>query len=965
MPDAEAPGSGGIASFGPFQLVAPKRLLLRDHQPVAIGSRALDILILLVEHSGDVVSRKKIIEHVWPDLTVEDATLRVHVASLRKVLGDGKDGARYVANIPGRGYCFVTQIELHIDSNHVAPMTFAAAIASAATSRGGHRLPPRLARMIGRADEISALTELVLAKRFLSVVGAGGMGKTTVAIFSAHELLDAFDEAVFFVDFAALADDSLVSIVVSSAVGTTSSSVDPLSELVEALKDRRLLLVLDNCEHVADAVASLAERLFTEAPGVHLLATSREALRVEGEYVYILQPLDSPPGCPGMTVEDVMTYSAVQLFMDRAAASGYHAELTEGDVQTVVQVCRSLDGIALAIELAASRIGTYGMAGTADLLDHSFKLLWRGRRNALPRHQTLEAMHDWSFNLLSDRDREVLANLSVFAGLFTIAAARSVAGRCELDIPDVDRALASLTDRSLIATSVVQGNTYFRLLDTTRAYARMKLNESGDQDRVLQRHAQYYSRVLDPAQGPLPRGNEVSGFATHLGNIRAALEWSFSRPDNGEIGVELAARGTQLLRGLGLLRECERWSECGLAALRESDLGTVKELALQESLAIATMFTRANGDNVRAAIERGLYLAELLGEREKQLDLLAGLHTFLNRLGDFHGSLHVAERSAEVASLLGGATSVAVAEWMLGTSYHLVGNHTAARHHCEAGLRLYPATIQDRLGFFGYDHRIRALVTLARSLWMHGLPDQAEFAALQAVAHADRLEHPADVCIALIYATTVLLWRGDGPAAEVSIHRLIDVARDHSLGPYHVVGLALKGEHSVSFGQLEDGIEQLRSAIAVLRIKRHNVLMGHFEGVLGRALTRAQQFLEASAVVENALATSIEAGGSYELPDLLRTKGELHLASGNVNSSEAEESLLKAIQCAELQAAPSAKLRAAIPLASHWLATGRRIEAHDLLISIYSEFTEGFGTVDLRRAAHLLAEIKQDCKITN
>jgi predicted ATPase/DNA-binding winged helix-turn-helix (wHTH) protein len=616
MRDAEAPGSDGIASFGPFQLIAPKRLLLRDQQPVAIGSRALDILILLVEHSGNVVPRREIIEHVWPDLTVEDANLRVHVANLRKVLGDGEDGARYVTNIPGRGYCFVAAIDAHPYSAPVARVTFGAPIATALTSPEGPGLPPRLTQMIGRTDAISALNELVLTKRFLSVVGAGGLGKTTVAIFSAHELLDAFDNAVFFVDFATLANDGLVSTAVSSAVGTTSNSIDPLLELVEALKDRRVLLVLDNCEHVVDAVATLAGRLFTEAPEVHLLATSREALRVEGEFVYILQPLDIPPDHRAMTVEDVMNYSAVQLFMDRAAASGYNLELSQEDVQTIVHVCRSLDGIPLAIELAASRTGTYGMAGTADLLDHNFRLLWRGRRNALQRHQTLEAMHDWSFNLLSHRDREVLANLSIFVGPFTIAAARSVAGRSELDIPDVDRALVSLTDKSLLAVSVVHGIAYFRLLDTTRAYAQMKLNESGDQGRVARRHAQYYSRVLDSPEGPLPRENEVARFAMHIGNVRAALDWCFSQPYNGRIGAELAARVTSSLQGLGYLCESERWLERGLAALRESDLRIDNGLASQRSRSIATTETPVNGDEVRAAIERGLSLAELLAERE-------------------------------------------------------------------------------------------------------------------------------------------------------------------------------------------------------------------------------------------------------------------------------------------------------------------------------------------------------------
>ncbi|MBY3165661.1 transcriptional regulator [Rhizobium laguerreae] len=951
MEDAEASTLSNITNFGPFQLIATKRLLLRDQQPVTIGSRALDILILLVEHSGSVVTRRKIIDHVWPDLTVEDANLRVHIASLRKALGDGLNGARYVTNVTGRGYCFVAPLSTpRGTTSDVA----ASPAPTTTTSVRGPRLPSRLARIIGRDGAISALTELVLSKRFVTVMGSGGMGKTTVAVISSHELLEAFDQAVFFIDFATIADESLVANAILSVVGVRPNSSDFLSDVVDAFLHRRVLLVLDNCEHVVNSVASVAERLFADTPGVHLLTTSREALRVEGEFVYILQPLDNPPDHGEMTVANVNTYSAVQLFMERAAASGYDTALAEGDVRTIVQLCRSLDGIPLAIELAASRMGTYGMAGTADLLDHNLRWQLRGRRNALPRHQTLEAMHDWSFNLLSNREREVLANLSVFRGHFPIDAARSVAGRSDLDFPEIDRALASLVDKSLLATSIADGTTHFRLPETTRVYALMKLDECEDKYGAAKRHARYYLNLVNMPRAPSPKGNKTSWSGLHIGNIRAALEWCFSHRGDVDAGIELAARATPILLELGLLRECEEWAERGLSILGESHLGTETELALQKSLAIASMFTRANGADVRAAIERGLSLAEDLDEREQQLDLLAGLHIFLTRLGDFHGSLQVASRFAEVANAIGGTAPIAIARWMLGTSHHLVGDHIAARDHCEAGLQLYPTSMQQRFDVFGYDHRIRALAVLARTLWMRGLPDRAGTAACQAIAYAERLNRPADVCTALIYATTVLHWRGDEAAADSAISRLVTVASDFTLGPYHAVGLALRAEHVVLYGELEVGIELLNAAISELRTKRHNVLMGHFNAVLARAHARAGRIEIAAELLDAALDVVLQAGSTHELPDLLRSKGEMLLARGSLYIDEAEQVLLQAIRHADLQGAPSARLQAALPLAAHWLETGRRREAHDLLTSIYDEFTEGFGTVDLCRAASLL-----------
>ena len=264
---------------------------------------------------------------------------------------------------------------------------------------------------------------LLASRRFVSVVGPGGMGKTTVAISIAHALLDEFGGAVYFVDLGAVTDATLVPGAVAAVLGVFGQTQDPLPSLLAFLAGRRLLLVLDNCEHVIYAAASLTERLHREVPQVHILTTSRESLRVEGEHIHLLVPLECPTAREDLTAAEALATPAVQLFMDRAFASGYTLDLTDADAPTVAAICSRLDGIALAIELAGSRVGTYGMQGTAELLSNRFKLLWQGRRSAPPRHQTLAAMLDWSFNLLSARDRRVLGRLSIFVGLFTLEAA--------------------------------------------------------------------------------------------------------------------------------------------------------------------------------------------------------------------------------------------------------------------------------------------------------------------------------------------------------------------------------------------------------------------------------------------------------------------------------------------------------------------------------------------------------------
>src|SRR5277367_1795484 len=405
-----------VLSFGPFSLFAAARLVKKADEPIPLGGRALDILIALAERAGEVVSHKELISTVWPDVTVEEVNLRFQMAILRKALGDGRNGARYVSNVAGRGYCFVAPITRSTAARTV-PVT------GITTTERVQKLPPRPARMVGRDDTVRALAEQIQVWRFVSIVGSGGVGKTTVAISVAHTLVDGFHDAVFFVDLAALTDPQLVPTAVASALGFMVQTQDPLVSLLAFIGDKKVLLVLDNCEHVIGVAAALAERVVSEAPQAHILATSREALRVEGEHVHLLYSLDCPPEDAGLTAMEVLRYPAAQLFMERAAASGHGAALSDIDAPIVARICRRLDGVALAIELAASRVGILGIRGTAELLDNHFSLLWQGRRTALPRHETLNAMLDWSYNLLSEREKVVLCRLSVFVGGFTLQAA--------------------------------------------------------------------------------------------------------------------------------------------------------------------------------------------------------------------------------------------------------------------------------------------------------------------------------------------------------------------------------------------------------------------------------------------------------------------------------------------------------------------------------------------------------------
>jgi predicted ATPase len=947
--------AGDVVSFGPFCLIPAERILLRSGEAVDVGSRALDVLIALVESAGKVVGRGELTLRAWPNVVVGDGSLRVAIGGLRKSLRDGHDGMRYIANVAGRGYCFVAPV----DRSTALPLASTPPpVVSEPPPAPNHKLPARLARMVGRNDTVEALSILLTARRFVSVVGPGGMGKTTVAVSVAHALLDEFGDAVYFVDLGAVSDEALVPSAVAAALGVFGQTQDPLPGLVAFLAGRRLLLVLDSCEHVIDAAAALTECLHREAPRVHILTTSRESLRVEGEHVHYLVPLNYPAPREDLTAAEALATPAVQLFMERALASGYASELMDADAPTVAAICSRLDGIALAVELAGSRVGAYGLQGTADLLGNRLQLLWQGRRTAPPRHQTLAAMLDWSFNLLPDRHRRVLGRLSIFVGLFTLDAAEAVATDDQIDAMEVADAIAGLINKSLIWVGPIDGVAHYRLLDPTRAYAAEKLAQTPEPNAAARQHARYYARRLCSCagEGVAITIEDVTFARPYLGNIRAALEWSFSDAGETEIGVTLAAAAAPLFYDLSLFVECLRWCEQGLAALPASDEGSARHLTLQAFLAGSVMLTRGNSDEVRRAIEDALRLADARGDQEYQTHLLLGLCVFLTRIGDFRGALAVAQRSIAHTQAIGSPGVMAAGESVLGAAHHFIGDQIGARRHCERGLMKAEAAGTARIAFFGYDHEIRALIALARCYWLIGFPDRAAKTARRVIGVATERDHPVDLCMALIFSATVFLWRGDLDEAEQLIRRLIAHAARHSLGPYHTIGVALSGELSVARGKPAEGVALLRRALEVLQAAKHHTLLPWFHVALAEGLMKAGKVDEAAAAVDAGLVQSEAFGEALNAPELLRVRGEVWLQSTPADSVAAERVFQLSLQLAKEQSALSLELRAAMRLSQLWASQGKSSAAAHMLETTYRRFGEGFQTADLKRAGQLLTE---------
>jgi predicted ATPase len=812
--------------------------------------------------------------------------------------------------------------------------------------------------MVGRDDTVRCLAEQLQMRRFVSVVGPGGVGKTTVAISVAHALADGFHNAVFFIDLAALTDPQLVPTAVVSALGLMVQTEDPLVGLLAFIGNKKILLVLDNCEHVIGIAAALAERIVSETPQAHILATSREALRVEGEHVHLLYSLDCPPENAGLTALETLRYPAAQLFMERAAASGYGAVLSNIDAPIVARICRRLDGIALAIELAASRVGCLGIRETAELLDNRFSLLWRGRRTALPRHETLNAMLDWSYCLLSEREKVVLCRLSVFVGDFTRQAAGSVASETEVDEAGVVDAVASLVAKSLISTTVINDSTYYRLLDTTRAYAAANLAERGEADRIARRHAIFYARFLerDEIIQSLFGEHDLSGYAPHIGNVRAALGWALSDRGDVAVGIELATWAAPLFIGLSLLGECRGWCERALATLDDASRGTRQEMILQEALAMSSMYTRGHNDQVGADLERGLALAEAFQDRGRQLRLLAGLNLSFLRLGDIRGALAAAEQAGVIAQAAKQPAGTVWAECWVGIAQHFLGNQAAAQIHCERSIALAVELGTFGVSLFGFDQRIRALDTLARTLWLRGFPDRALRIAQKAIGEAVSRDHPVQICVSLSYASSHLLWAGDLRGARDLTEQLIVHAGRYSLEPFCAAGVALKGGLAIARDEPEAGLDLLRSALETLHAQRYNLLIPTFTGTLAEGLRKTGQFEEALFTINGAIAGATNSGVEFNLSEQLRIKSQILAARRDRES--AMNCLTEAIAVARAQSALAWELRSTMVLARLLCEDGQRDQARHTLALVYDRFTEGFETADLRLARTLLEDLR-------
>jgi predicted ATPase/DNA-binding winged helix-turn-helix (wHTH) protein len=947
-----------VLSFGPFRLAPGERLLTREGSPVELGARALDILIALVSRPNEVVNKKELLSHVWPDVTVEESSLRFHMAGLRKALGDGKDGARYITTLAGRGYCFVAPVSRSSEQDPTA----AGAVAN---SFPYANLPRRLMHMVGRDEDVLRISNHVIASRFVSIVGIGGVGKTTVAVAVGHHLTETFKGAILIADLSMLSDPGLVATAIASMLGLSVQSKDATPTLIAYLRSKRMLLILDTCEHLIDAVAALASQIYAKAPDVHILATSREVLQVEGEHVYRLDTLSCPPEDSQSTSTAAQTFPAPRLFIERAAASGARLDLSDADVAVVVRICRKLDGVALAIELAARRVDTYGLHQIENLLDQHLALLLLGHRSATPRQRTLQATLDWSYQLLSEPERVVLRRLAVFVGHFTLDAALAVVAGTDIDQSQAMGAIESLVGKSMVATRPAGAMMRYRLLDTTRAYVRNIAIDDAEAADLAGRHATYYRRWLEQSGSDWPTlstGSERSPHFAALNNARSALEWCFSEHGDVVLGIKLAAAAAPVFLTMSLLPECYRWSERAIAVLDDATRGDAEEMQLQAGLGVASMLIHGPNEAARAALNRSLAIAEAGGKILSQVVMLRTLSLFCSRYGEFNSALDHAKRARAVGVTIEEPDATALAQSALGMSLHFLGDYSGARSELEAAFKHWSSTQRTYLGI---DEHILVGLRLMRTLWAQGFPAQAVERARRTLNDAKLSSNPTSLAVTLSWVPGLLIWVGDLRSAEEHVDWLIPHAESHSLSPYLHVGRAYKGALAICSGDAKAGVEILQGCLNHLHARNteFNMLLTQRKPEFNIALTQGLMAIgridEGMALIDETISRVEESGELYLLPEALRMKGCAILASPESRVDGAEACFIQSLECSRRQGARGWELRTAIDLARLLANRGKPKEARKLLQPIFEQFTEGRDTADPQKAERLLAELAE------
>jgi predicted ATPase len=936
---ADSSTSRKVIKFGRFTIHPQRRELNAGTERIELGGRLYDLLLTLLEARGAVVSKIDLIKRVWPGRVMEDNNLAVAISTLRRAMGEDGDTIRTVS---GRGYQLLCELR-EVDEQ------------PASRSSTQTNLPAATSELVGREVATRNISDLVREHRMLTLTGAGGIGKTRLAIEVARGLVPEFPDGVWMVDLAPMTDGRLVAARVAIALGLKASDATP-EALPEVLKHRRLLVLLDNCEHLVDAAAMVATQLVRASSSVFVLCTGREPLRAESEWVYQVPPLDVPVA-ESCTEQELMQSGAARLFVSRTRAAQPSFRVDPTTLARIASVCRRLDGMPLALELAAARAATLGIQGVASRLNDRFRLLTGGSRTALPRHQTLHATFDWSYEMLPEDERVAFCRLAIFAAEFTLEAATSVVNGSEEESEDLARRLALLVEKSLISVNFSSDPVRYRMLETTRAYAMDNLVKRGELQRYARLHALYLLSTFRSAWSEWVARPVDPWDSEHdrlIDDARAALDWAFSLTGDATLGAELTIYLAPLWIRPTLPTEWAARNQQALKAVTSRPTSDSRlEMKLNAALGVALMDSGNIGPESEAANERALVLAERLKDTEYQLIPLYTLFSSSTApYSCFGRALSIAIRFSEVAEIHGDSSVTQLGQVLLAWATLPLGQLDKSVMHIAAA-NSGPIPTARRLSLMTY--QCDTLGIHAITLWLRGLPDQSTRMMKESAKKTLDLGHSATLClnfaVCLIPAAMLigdLTTAGEYAALLATHQKKTQYLRVNSISAIDAALRIRRGEFAGDLPVFRLSLDD-RSADTTIFSD------GIFRTLLAAALGETGEIRQALELINQAIQDTDRTEIRWCLAEYWRVKGDLLMLKADTNSmSEAQSCYLMALSIARQQGALAWELRTITSFARLLELQGDSERAEGELRAVYDRLTEGFETADVVKARALL-----------
>jgi predicted ATPase/DNA-binding winged helix-turn-helix (wHTH) protein len=932
-------------AFGPFRLIPSRRVLVRENRPVKLGGRALDILHALVMRAGEEVSKSALIKFAWPNVVVDERNLKVHISSLRRTLEDTNPQATYIATVVGHGYQFVGRVQ----SDPVDIADFASDDQPDVCNL------PALSPLIGRQRDVEAVARALDFTSLVTLVGPGGVGKTRLAIAIAHARHNKFPDGVHFLDLSATDDPALVPHLVATGLGIRGDPEDLISAVTKHLRARRVLIVLDNCEHVLHAAATIAARFIEAKTGSCLLATSREPLGVSSENVQRVEPLAFPPMVGVRGASEALAYSSVELFAMRALEAADY-RLIDRDAQVVARLCEALDGLPLALEIAAAKLDQFSPAELLDSVGRRLIELRSDDEAMHSRHRTLWATLDWSYQLLSSKEATIFRLLSVFTGSFEWSDVIGMARLVQYDPYQTTVALGGLVAKSLLTAEIDGEQIRYRLLETVRCYAAERLLQDPLAREAQHQHAQLVLSVFEKSEVEWAWVDTRvwrARYEARIGDLRKALDWCFSDGGDASLGIDLAISATRLWDEQSSIFEQLFQVERALNHCTSIKNAPQRMATLATSRAWTMTYARPLDAATDDAWRTALNLSKLTGEVSRHLSVMSGYAHFLIWTGRFEQAVSVLETfdktGAQVTDrtlLLDGERLRALAQLNLGK---LLDAQTVLERlvaELADGMPLSRIT-RYQLQRYVYIH-----AALAFSKWLTGQPERA-FAIIEEIllntGQVGQLMGQS-IVIAFVAMPLAFLSGHIGALERYAAILRANLDRENiaSFEPIHrfyaSVSRHLRGDRAA--------IDDMRSAVEGDVRDRFIVRAPMHLGVLADALLAAGKSDDANEALEWALALQRETKENWCLPELLRVKSRILAALGK--PVDAWAVLERARENALTIGARSLELRIVNDMAQMAIAKGNKEQAVELLLPVYESFENRAATEDLKTSARLL-----------